>query len=221
MDEDQEMERFDLDNDYEGGRWIGDEYYYRSKKEKRIQTKEDVIYGSFSVLSSDSDSGGRISRKRSKRDLIRKPDLTKPVQFISTGTVMPGQEIERNAEENNAAENPNPIAGVSFGLGFRVDPQRNGVDDGEDENFLPTAFGRKIKEAAQRREKEREELEREKLRSEKKSTGRRQPGPSKEVGKFENHTRGIGMKLMEKMGYKLGAGLGSLNKASLFLLKLS
>ncbi|KAG0470574.1 hypothetical protein HPP92_017274 [Vanilla planifolia] len=204
MDEDQEMMRFDMDNDYEGGRWIGEEYYYKSKKEKRVQTKDDVIYGSFAAGSSDSDSDGRISRKRSRRDVIRKPDLSKPVQFVSTGTVMPSQEIDRNDKENASAV---PGSNPSASLGFRAEPEKANDGD-EDDDFLRTALGRKIKEGAHRKEREREEMEREKLRSEKKSSGRREARAFREVGKFENHTKGIGLKLMEKMGYKVGGGLG-------------
>lgn len=226
MEDYQETERFGMENDFEDGQWIGGEFYYRKRKDKRRQTKDDVLFGVFASADSDSDYddySGSSARKR-KKDLSKKSDLTKPVNFVSTGTVMPNQEIDRNSKEemvenqNASADDQQPsysglgLGTSSGGLGFRsgsssskreteenVDSQ---FDDG-DKDFLPTAFGRKIKEGAQqRREREKEKS---KLANSSQSV-RREPG-SGDVGAFEKHTKGIGMKLLEKMGYK-GGGLG-------------
>ncbi|KAI4375611.1 hypothetical protein MLD38_013462 [Melastoma candidum] len=212
MEEDQEMERFGMENDYDDGQWIDGEFYYRHKKErKRMQTKDDALYGVFAD-SDDSDYGGSSSnRKRRKdRDLGRKQDLTKPVNFVSTGTVMPNREIDENSkEENEDGENgdydENPglgmAAGGGTGLGFRKKDEAVGKE--EEEDFLPTALGRKIKEGAEKR-REKSKLEKKNLQV---GGNRRAGGDSANVGSFEKHTKGIGMKLLEKMGYK-GGGLG-------------
>ncbi|XVF06804.1 hypothetical protein REPUB_Repub06bG0082200 [Reevesia pubescens] len=215
MDEYQEMERFGMENDFEDGQWINGEFYYKKRKEKRTQTKDDVLYGVFASDTDSEDDGSSSSRKR-RKEFGKKPDLTKPVNFVSTGIVMPTQEIDENSkvENDNDVFNDNendsrPGLGSSVGLGFggndslqKTDGNVGGGDD--DSSFLPTAFGRKIKEGAQRREKERE-----RLRMEKKSLGGRREvgGGNGDVGAFEKHTKGIGMKLLEKMGYK-GGGLG-------------
>ena len=224
MDDYQEMERFGMENDYDDGQWIGGEFYYRKRKEKRSQTKDDVLYGVFAT-GSDSDSDGFSSRKRRKdRDLSRKPDLTKPVNFVSTGTVMPDQEIDKISKDGDTdnADDDRPGLGLGSstsgsGLGFTSsssDRNRNGVkengstgdgDEDGDDLFLLTAFGRRIKEGAERRERERV-----KSQVEKKSravAGTRKDSNLGNVGVFEKHTKGIGLKLLEKMGYK-GGGLG-------------
>lgn len=38
---------FNLDADYEGGQWIGGEFFYQNERKKRKTTKEDHIYGVF------------------------------------------------------------------------------------------------------------------------------------------------------------------------------
>ena len=76
MDDDyQEME-----NDFEDGKWIGGEFYYRKRKDKPIQTKDGVLYGVFSAQSNDDDDDyGYPYRKRRKdgNNLSHKPDLSK------------------------------------------------------------------------------------------------------------------------------------------------
>lgn len=46
-DGEQPMERFDMENDFEGGEWIGGEFFHRGKRQRQSQTKEQAIYGSF------------------------------------------------------------------------------------------------------------------------------------------------------------------------------
>ncbi|XP_059625122.1 septin and tuftelin-interacting protein 1 homolog 1 [Cornus florida] len=230
MDEYQEMEGFGMDNDFEDGQWIGAEFYYRKRKDKHLQTKDDVLYGVFASDSDSDDDDYQRGKKQRRKDSKKAYDLTKPVNFVSTGTVMPDQEIDRNSKEelDNAEsvpmeedeeEDPKP-SGLGFGstnlgssgLGFHLGKSSkkksqsgNADDDDEDNEFLPTAFGRKIKEGAQQRR----DKEREKAKLAKKSqvgTGRKEAELG-DVGRFEKHTKGIGLKLLEKMGYK-GGGLG-------------
>jgi tuftelin-interacting protein 11 len=183
MDDYQDMERFGTENDFEDGQWIGGEFYYRKRKEKRTQNKDDVLYGVFADSASDSDDDYSSKKRRKDRDIYKKSDLTKPVSFVSTGIVMPTQEIDQNSKQENKNDDVytndegNTGLGLGFssstsGLGLGFNSSSNGVqlernangainggddnDDGEN-NFLPTAFGRKIKEGAMRRERERAE----------------------------------------------------------------
>ncbi|MED6112208.1 hypothetical protein PIB30_059574 [Stylosanthes scabra] len=221
MDEDQEMERFEVDNDFEGGQWIGGEFYYKKRKEKRSQTRDDVLYGVFA--GSDDDDDDDYSTKKRRKDLSKKQDLSKPVNFISTGTFMPNQDaVDNNRDSKEHAENDGYVSedrpGLGLGMGSATtsgaglgfnssnNVRNNGsdenVDDGGDSSFLPTAFGKKIKEGAMRREKEREREKLEKKRGQRQNSDQDGFG---NVGKFYNN--GIGMKLLEKMGYR-GGGLG-------------
>ena len=64
-----------------------------------------MLYG---VFHSDSDAK-ELSSKRRRRDAIKKGDLSKPFNFVSTGTVMPSEEIDKKVEEFNE---DGPIAGL-------------------------------------------------------------------------------------------------------------
>lgn len=187
------MERFSVENEFENGMWIGDDFYARKQKSKKRQTKEEALYGF-----EDSDSDNEDSGKRRRRGEGKKVDLSKPVSFVSTGTVMPSEEIDKEEKEDHAN-------GVGAGLGFGA-PGHAGLGFGapkqeeEEVELLPTAFGRRIKEGAERREMEREKGKKAAKSGGAGSAGSAGPG-------FEMFTKGIGSKLLEKMGYK-GGGLG-------------
>nr|XP_023918473.1 septin and tuftelin-interacting protein 1 homolog 1-like [Quercus suber]POF02797.1 septin and tuftelin-interacting protein 1 like 1 [Quercus suber] len=120
----------------------------------------------------DDYSFGVSKRCRLDGDIYKK---AKPMNFISTGT----QKIDNN--------------GGFAGLGFTEE---------EEEDFLPTAFGKMIKEGALKRMREKEKSKGKRTRDDGGGFGFASVG-----GEFEKHTKGIGMKLLQKMGYK-GGGLG-------------
>lgn len=60
-------------------------------------------------------------------------------------TVMPSQEIKRDPQEDGdrSAGVPNSGHGLGYGLGFQSRrKETEGVEDDEEDLFLPTAFGR-------------------------------------------------------------------------------
>lgn len=100
MDKEQYTKRFAMDADFDDGRWIDNKFYYpRHKELTPPQTWDNAIYNIFT--DSDFDSDGRGSSRKQCRSgtATGKPDLTKPVSFVSPGIVMPNQEIDRAAAE--------------------------------------------------------------------------------------------------------------------------
>ncbi|KAF6162388.1 hypothetical protein GIB67_012536 [Kingdonia uniflora] len=193
------------DYDLEEGQWINGEFYCkkRTSKQHRLQTKDDTLYGVFAESDSNSDDDSSSSKKRRKGlSSSKKQDFTKPVSFISTGIVIPTKEIEKGVDFDSEIVDEKPI----LGLGFSNDSNnKSSLANNDDESgFLTTEFGRRVMEGAVlRREKEREKSKQVKRKKGLEVGG----GGGGDVGKFEQHTKGIGMKLLEKMGYK-GGGLG-------------
>ncbi|KAF9594479.1 hypothetical protein IFM89_031597 [Coptis chinensis] len=144
----------------------------------------------FGVFADGTDESS--SRKRRKKDVsTNKYDFTKPVNFVSSTTVMPNHETDCNNADDSRKEvkigECNGL-GLNCGLGLGSNSSKD-----EDASFLPIDFGRKIKEGA--------------VRPEKSKVGKRENVDAGDVGVFEKHTKGIGSKILYKMGYK-GGGLG-------------
>ena len=102
---------------------------------------DDATYGVFAesdLYSDDSSGGGRRTRRRMDRDSGKDADVTKPVNFVSIGTVMPNQEVVRDRSDEIDSED-NVI-------------NRFDVNVNEEDNLLPGAFGKKIAEGAKMRE---------------------------------------------------------------------
>lgn len=206
MDEKQNYERFDLDNDYEGGEWVGNEYFYRNKKQKHQQTAEDRLYGVFA--DSDSEGEGR-GRKQSRKAA----DFSKPVGFVSSGVT---QDTTQKPEDVMKSEHQTmPAAGAGLGSGPRLGaggglgsssqtPSADEEMQEDQEGLLPTAFGQRIMQSAAQRAKAQAAVRhKEAVRAKPRS------GATADIGKFEQHTKGFGQKMLEKMGYVAGQGLGS------------
>jgi hypothetical protein len=131
------------------------------------------------------------------------------------------------------ASNARPGLGAAAGLGFvssaaQVRPlivpfcdglcltagPSNGLQE-QEEDALPTAFGQRLKEAAEARRREADARARRDAQGgatsgagHARNGAAQRPAAAPAGAAFEAHTRGIGSKLLEKMGYKPGQGLG-------------
>ncbi|KAF8655521.1 hypothetical protein HU200_061066 [Digitaria exilis] len=195
------MDRFDMDGDFEGGRWGRDgEFYYRSRRERAPQTRDDAIYGVFAEGDSDYDSeDDEGSRRRGRRKRRRdEPDLTKPVQFVSTGNFMPTQEPQPEPDQRPGLGRPATAAAA------KEEEEEAEEDDEGDTEMLPTMFG-SIRAGARARQEEKER-EREKAARRRQAAGVGAREPAAALGSLEANSKVA--KMMAMMGYKKGMGLG-------------
>lgn len=138
MDEDQQYERFDMDNDYEGLTTIGGEAFYSNRRRKRTQDEDDRVYGIFKG-ESDSDDDSR-KRRRGPR---QKDDYAKPVSFVSKGRAVEGSDA-RDSDKALLEESRATPSATPTGLGFHPPHAASREAPGEDEEeILPTAFGKR------------------------------------------------------------------------------
>ncbi|KFM23484.1 Tuftelin-interacting protein 11 [Auxenochlorella protothecoides] len=189
--DEQENDRFDVDNDYEGGEFIEGEYFYRNKRFKKQQTAEDRIYGVFAE--SDDEEDGRRTRRREQGRASK--DYSRPVAFVGGGVVQHGP--EEVAEKPSEGEDR-----PRGGLGLGTEPSTMG---GLGLGAAPPFEGGGLGFA-------RAGLEADPSISNRPHGAPADDGGSEDddgaTGTFESHTRGIGAKLLSKMGWQAGKGLG-------------
>ena len=249
----QEYEPLNVDDEYEGARWIDGEFYYAKKRRKKTQTSEDRIYGVFGGDGEGTSGGdGGSSDSGVEDDEAAASRYAKVVNFVGGGTIGSGEDdAMEDIEERHvgiggerpftaAHEEPSPThdddnALSGNGLGFRrataqsrrvrttsagIGLKVEGFDEEEDdyeESVLPTSFGRRIAQRALARQQQIKSNgngigngigSRESQKQEEGTTPYRSKAATKDVGSFEAHTKGIGAKLLSKMGWRAGEGLG-------------
>ena len=95
-EEEQQYDRFNVDNDFSDGQWIGGEFFHAGRKQKRQQREEDRLYGVFAE-GSDSEDEGRRSRRKGGGGDRGAADYSAPVGFVSSGVVNKQQPEEEAA----------------------------------------------------------------------------------------------------------------------------
>jgi hypothetical protein len=55
-DNSQENEKLSMEKDFEGGKWIGEEFYFQEQKRGRTQTSDESLYGVFAGDDSDNEA---------------------------------------------------------------------------------------------------------------------------------------------------------------------
>ncbi|KAG5176310.1 hypothetical protein JKP88DRAFT_336071, partial [Tribonema minus] len=191
--DDEHRMAFTADNDYEDGQWIGGEFYARGQKRGRRQTREESVYGVFAEDEDDEDAMFR-QRKRDRKGKggggRGRADLTKPVNFVG-GT----REQEPDFKPATIAKLPTTNAdfraflmkGLQAAASTTAGDAPAAAAASETASIASQEAGDGGAAAA--------------------AAAAAPPPPKKPAkldagfGGWEKHTKGIGLKLMQKMGF--------------------
>lgn len=193
------------DSSNEDDEWMEDEFYLDGKdakrrRRRRQKARDEATYGVFGGDRDASPTGER-------RDV----SYSKPVGFVGAGTIGNEEQYEERVGlgVRHGWSNGEDDAGTQSPSGVQQDFEEGG--SGDDGGTLPSEFGKKIRKAAVERRK-RYEAARKGLPVHAPKPQQPRPPRASSIGQFEAHTKGIGAKLLAKMGWKQGSGLGKEGK---------
>ena len=215
-DDEQERMAFTEDTDFVGGTWIDGEFYYEQQKQKKPKmSKEEAIYGVFAEGDSSSEEqtmDDRIATRMGGRRSGRKKHASRRTTAAAAATTgmsfVKGRNEQKEEEEPNDApmqdgyqqaggsgSNESSRSGLgssgSRGLGHPSSSQQQSFS-----SLLRGATGTKGEEKEGRGTTE------ETLDDSDRKKYKKPPPRVKDLGKFEKHTKGFGMKYLSKFGFK-------------------
>jgi len=206
-DNSQENEKLSMEKDFEGGKWIGEEFYFQEQKRGRTQTSDESLYGVFAGDDSDNEADNSKGKSKGKgNNKIRNNDKKrtrsdKPLEFIAqkSSKVSKDDTVEATAAVPDDIEVKDETEDFKNVLGNLSIPEVKAVkkDTKSNDDFRLMM----------------EEAEAGVFRSNKIVA----PGAvsTKSLGTWEKHTKGVGMKYLEKFGFKgrLGAREDGVSRA--------